>query len=103
MTTDLDSPAGKRQLVISALGATLLPALALSLYLIIGRASGNRHMEFDAAAVIVSAVLGCGTLAFLPVALWIRVLLIPVYAVLAYYALPYYELLFVCVAFRDCL
>lgn len=103
MTTDLDTPAGKRQLVISALGATLLPALALSLYLIIGRASGNRHMEFDAVAVIVSAVLGCGALTFLPVALWIRVLTIPVYAVLAYYALPYYGLLFVCVVFRDCL
>ena len=85
-----------------ALGAVFTPFAIMSLYLLFSRWPQRKFTAAsDGIAMGIGIMIGCASLACLPLRRWMRILAVILYLPLVAYALLIYSLYFVGVVFND--
>jgi hypothetical protein len=105
MKSLFDSTGGRRRLLGSILGAILLPVFVVSASMLLEPVVSRYHFHvfYKPAIFIVSTAIGCAALAFIPVTVRLRFLLLAVYAPLIYFGVLFYSFFFCWLCFGDCL
>lgn len=81
----------------------MLPVLILTVYLIVTRQGATFEPSGDAVALAIAVVVGVTCVAFVPSRWYWRVAVCAAYAFAMVFVLGFYTLVFVCIAFGNCL
>jgi hypothetical protein len=88
-------------IALISIAAAAAPLLVLWIYFLFSGSVNRRNVDFDIFAVAISALIGCAVLCILPFTAWRRILVVAVYAPLAFYALIFCSRLIALKLFGD--